>query len=137
ATLVALWSGLTALAGLAVGLPTLILARMGVGAAEAGGNPTAVSLIGDIVPEGRRATAIGAYYLAPGFGTVISFLVGGAVAATYGWRWTFLLAGGPGLLLALLLATTLRHPRRGGHAPVAPARKPPGLLAVLAYIFTT
>ena len=56
-----LWSAMTALCGLARTLPQFILARLGVGVGEAGYAPTAQSLIADLVPAERRATARGNY----------------------------------------------------------------------------
>ena len=110
--LVAVWSALTALAAFATGFWTLLLARVGVAAAESGGTPTNVSLISDQMPASRRATALGVYYMGPSIGTIIGFSVAGAVAAEYGWRAGFLVAGLPGLLLALILWRTVREPAR-------------------------
>lgn len=70
AGLLALWSGLTALSGLAGSYVGLLLARFGVGAAEAGSSPACMSLISDIFPAGRRASAIGIFYLSTAIGTV-------------------------------------------------------------------
>src|SRR5690606_13029058 len=50
AVLVLVWSGFTALAGFAQTFAHLLLARMGVGAAEAGGSPASMSIISDLFP---------------------------------------------------------------------------------------
>ena len=41
------------------------------------------------------------------------FIIGGYVAVTYGWRQAFLIIGVPGLVVALVIALTLREPARG------------------------
>lgn len=114
-----LWSGATALCGLATGFWTLVIGRAAVGTAEAGGSPTGMSLLSDYFGEDRRATAIGIWYLSSGIGLAIAFLVGGAIVQSAGWRWAFVAAGVPGLLLAPILLLTVREPRRGGLDGVA------------------
>jgi len=56
-----LWSGMTALCGLAQNFSQLLLARVGVGVGEAGCTPAAHSLISDMVPVERRSSAIAFY----------------------------------------------------------------------------
>lgn len=107
-----IWSLLTALSAFATGFMTMFLSRMGVGAAEAAGPSTTVSLLSDSFTPKERPTAIGIYYMHASIGTGLIFLIGGWTAEHFGWRACFLLAGFPGLLLALLIATTLREPRR-------------------------
>lgn len=110
-----LWSGATALCSLATGFWTLLIGRAAVGTAEAGGSPTGMSLLSDYFGEDRRATAIGIWYLSSGIGLAIAFLVGGVIVQTAGWRWAFVAAGVPGLLLAPILLLTVREPKRGAH----------------------
>ena len=109
--LVTVWSGLTTLAAFATGFWTLLLARVGVAAAEAGGTPTNVSIISDQIPAARRSTALGVYYMGAALGTIIGFSLAGTIAAEYGWRAGFLVAGLPGLLLGLVLSRTVRIER--------------------------
>ncbi len=54
----ALWSLMTALSGMATGFTSLALARVGVGVGEASASPAAYSLIADLFPRARRATAL-------------------------------------------------------------------------------
>lgn len=113
ASLLAVWSGMTALSGLAGSYVGLLLARLGVGAAEAGSSPTCMSLIADTFPPSRRASAIGLFYLSTAIGTGLVFLVGAAVAQHHGWRAMFFAAGLPGIVLAILLVWFLKEPSRG------------------------
>lgn len=108
------WSGATALCGLAAGFWSLFLGRAAVGTAEAAGSPTGMSLLSDYFEKERRATAIGIWYLSSGIGLAIAFFVGGAIVQSHGWRWAFFAAGIPGLLLAPLLLFTVKEPPRGG-----------------------
>jgi predicted MFS family arabinose efflux permease len=125
ATLLTIWSGLTALCALATGFWGLLLARVGVGAAESGGTPSNISILSDYFPPSRRSRAFGVYYMAPHLGTIIGFAAAGFVAMHYGWRAAFLLVGVPGLLLVLLLAKTVREPSRGGESVGAPLTSSP------------
>jgi MFS family permease len=107
------WSAATALCGLATGFWTLLIGRAAVGMAEAGGSPTGMSLLSDYFGKEKRSTAIGIWYLSSGVGLALAFIVGGAIIQHYNWRWAFLAAGIPGLLLAPLLYLTVREPKRG------------------------
>jgi len=113
------WSGMTALSALAQSFTQLALARVGVGLGEAGGSPPAHSLISDLFPIERRASALAIYALGIPFGGALGTLVGGWLGQLYGWRIAFAAVGLPGILLALLVRFTLREPLR---AP-APARR--------------
>lgn len=107
------WSGFTVLAGFAQNFTQLLLARMAVGAAEAGGSPTSMSMISDLFPPKKRSTAMGVLFLSTAIGAAASALIGSYVAAHYGWRAAFLIAGIPGALFALLLLLTVKEPKRG------------------------
>jgi len=107
------WSGMTALCGLAQNFLMLLLARIGVGVGEAGASPPSHSLISDYFPIETRATALSIYALGIPFGSMIGNMVGGWGAEALGWRNTFVLVGVPGILIALLIWITLREPPRG------------------------
>lgn len=109
----AFWSSMTILCGLAHTYVQLFFARMGVGIGEAGGSPPSHSIIADYFSPGERATALGIYSTGFTIGTVIAFLAGGVVEHYLGWRTAFIVVGVPGLLLAAVVALTLREPVRG------------------------
>jgi predicted MFS family arabinose efflux permease len=109
----ALWSAMTALCGLARSFPLLVLARLGVGLGEAGYAPAAQSLIADLVRPERRATALSIFSLGIPIGMLIGAVAGGWLGQALGWRMAFLLLGAPGIVLAGVLALTLREPARG------------------------
>lgn len=127
----AVFSGMTALCGLATNFWQLALARFGVGVGEAGTNPASHSIIADLYPMSARSTAMAVFALGPHVGLILGFVLGGWVNQWYGWRVAFLAAGLPGLLLAAVLQWTLREPARG-HADGVSAgvKEPPPLAAV-------
>lgn len=137
AALLGAWSGLTALSGFAKSFIVLLLARAGVGAAEAGASPTIISLISDYFEPRRRSFAIGVCYMSTAFGVSASFLIGSLVAAAYGWRAAFWVAGIPGLVLAGAIFATLREPARGATDSAGEAQGSiiaPPMFSALSYI---
>lgn len=114
---VLVWSGFTALSGVAWSFASLFLFRLGVGVGEAGCAPAANSLIGDLFPATQRARAIGIFMLGLPLGLAASFLLSGLVTEwTGGWRSALLMAAAPGLVLGLL-ALRLPEPARGAADP--------------------
>ena len=109
----ALWSGFTALSGLAANATQLALARIGVGIGEAGCSPPAHSLISDYFPKEKRASALSIYSLGIPFGQMFAFLAGGWVLENLGWRNAFFVVGIPGILLAIIMKLTVKEPIRG------------------------
>ncbi|WP_428680761.1 spinster family MFS transporter [Sphingopyxis sp.] len=106
------WSGFTALCGVARNFTELLLARIGVGVGEAGCTPAAHSLITDYVPREQRGRALALYSLGVPVGSLAGLVLGGILLATLGWRAAFLIAGVPGILLAIIVWFTLDEPRK-------------------------
>lgn len=112
ATALLVWSGFTALCGIARNFGELLLYRVGVGVGEAGCTPAAHSLITDYVPREQRGWALSLYSLGVPLGSLAGLVMGGVLVATLGWRAAFLIAGLPGVLLAGVVWFTLDEPRR-------------------------
>jgi MFS family permease len=108
-----IWSGMTALGGLARNALQLTLSRFGVGVGEAAGTAPSTSMISDLYPGEHRSTAMAVYQLGPVFGGFLGSFVGGWVNQYYGWHAAFFVAGIPGVLVALLFRFTVREPKRG------------------------
>lgn len=123
ASLVA-WSLMTILCGVSQSYFQLLLCRIGVGVGEAGGNPASHSLITDIFSRRRYATALAIFSLGAPCGALIGAVLGGFISQGWGWRTAFLIVGPPGILLALLIMTTVREPARGQASGVVPADAP-------------
>jgi MFS family permease len=108
-----LWSLMTAVSGFVNNYAQLLAARIGVGVGEAGGSPPSHSIISDIFPPHKRATALGFYSTGVNIGILFGFLLGGWLNEYFGWRVAFMVVGGPGILLAILVKITLAEPIRG------------------------
>lgn len=106
------WSLLTAASGLTQTFWQLFAVRLGVGIGEASCAPAAASLIGDLFPPKRRAAAMSFFMMGLPIGIALSFLVSTQIAANYGWRAAFYVAGVPGLLCAVAVFF-VREPQRG------------------------
>jgi predicted MFS family arabinose efflux permease len=109
----AVWSGMTALSGLAQNFWHLLVARIGVGVGEAGCSPPAHSMIADYYPASQRSTALGIYSLGIPVGIMFGFFAGGWMNEFFGWRAAFFVVGIPGILLAVLVRFSVREPVRG------------------------
>jgi len=103
---VALWSLMTALCGQANSFFTLFLG-------EAGAYPPSTALLADYFPEQQRGRACAVLASAIPAGVFVGFMIGGVVAQHWGWRAAFSLVGLPGVLLGLLVFTSIREPARG------------------------
>jgi len=132
---VGLWSFMTAFSGLAQQYWQLLLARIGVGVGEAGGSPPAHSIISDIFPPHKRATALAFYSTGVNIGILFGFLFGGWLNEYFGWRVAFLVVGVPGILLAIIVRTTLAEPIRG-FAEKKTATEPVPLTSVLSLLWS-
>jgi predicted MFS family arabinose efflux permease len=109
----ATWSAMTALSGAAQNFWHLFLARLGVGAGEAGCLPPAWSILCDHVPLKRRPTIFAIHGAGLYAGIMVGMVLAGWLGQIIGWRWTFVVLGLPGLALALVVWLTLREPVRG------------------------
>ena len=107
------WSAMTMLSGSASNFLQMLVFRIGVGAGEAGCIPTSHSLIADLTPPEKRAGAFAVFTAGATLGLMFGLAFGGWLSTQVGWRWTFVLFGTPGLLLAALVVFTLKEPERG------------------------
>jgi len=116
------WSLGTVLTGYAATFAWLLLFRVLVGVGEASYATISPSLISDTFGPARRNNALTIFYVAIPVGAALGNILGGQIAAEYGWRHAFILAGLPGLMLALVLLP-FREPARG-QAEGATVEKP-------------
>ena len=112
----ALWSGFTALGGLAGSYWQLFTTRGVVGVTESSYLPSAQALLADYFPDRGRAQAMGIFWIGLAVGGVMAVWVGGHLATAFGWRATLVLVGLPGFLFAVLMAR-LKDPRPARRAP--------------------
>jgi predicted MFS family arabinose efflux permease len=130
----ALWSGATALCGLAMNFPQLLAARMAVAIGEAGAGPAGHSMIADLFPHGKRATALAVFSCGVPIGILVGLLAGGWLNQAFDWRTAFVVVGLPGVVLALVLAVALKEPPRSHPELMAGAQSWREALAVLMKI---
>lgn len=110
---VGLWSFMTAISGLVQNYSQLLAARVGVGIGEAGGSPPSHSIVSDIFPPEKRASALSFYSTGVNLGILFGFLFGGWLNEFFGWRVAFMVVGIPGIILAFIVRATVKEPIRG------------------------
>ena len=80
----------------------LMAARALVGLGEAGYGSVGAALIAGLFPARLRAGLLAAFFASASVGSVIGVMLGGLIAARWGWKAAFGVVGIPGLLLALM-----------------------------------
>ena len=110
---VGIWSLATSFTVFANNFLTLFVSRAVVGVGEAGYSPSSQALLSDYFRQKWRGRVMGWWAVSGQVGLLIGVILGGVVAGLYpgAWHLAFLVAGVPGLLLALI-AWRLREPRR-------------------------
>ncbi|MEM7098715.1 MAG: MFS transporter [Pseudomonadota bacterium] len=129
------WSFMTVISGAVQNYFQLLLARIGVGIGEAGGSPPAHSIISDIFPPQRRASALSIYSMGVNIGVLFGFLFGGWLNELFSWRVAFVVVGVPGILIALLVRFSLREPTRGLVEARSASEKAPPLKEVMGLLW--
>jgi len=99
----AIWSLATWGTGMAKSYGGLVLARVMVGAGEAGYNPAGYALIAAWYPERLRGTMVGLFNMAQPLGIGLGVILAGHLASEFGWRAVFGVLALPGLLLAFVM----------------------------------
>jgi MFS family permease len=121
------WSLGTALCGAAQNVAQLFSARFVVGAGEAVNGPACYAILADLFPRERMPRAVTLLQVGTMLGPAVALVLSGwvlhvfldmqpvhvAFGVLHGWQLVFVLVAAPGLLVALLIAATLRDtPRR-------------------------
>ncbi|MGE3866744.1 MAG: spinster family MFS transporter, partial [Hyphomonadaceae bacterium] len=108
-----LWSGMTALCGMATNFLMLLAFRCGVGVGEAGCAPGCHSLLTDYFEPKQRTMAFSIYGLGVPLGGMSGAIIGGVLTQYVDWRFALIAVGFPGMILALILKLTVKEPERG------------------------
>jgi predicted MFS family arabinose efflux permease len=137
ASVIVLWSIMTALCGAAVGFVTLLLARIGVGIGESGSAPAIQSMLADYYPPNRRASAISMQTIGVYAGILLGFLFGGWISEAFGWRTAFVVIGLPGVLIAIWFWLTVKEPVRGQIENVVDSGRTPTFGETLRYLWSS
>jgi MFS family permease len=117
AAMAALWSIATLLCGLAQSYHQMLAARLLVGLGEAAYGSVGIAVIISVFPPRLRATLTGAFMAGGLAGQVVGVGIGGAVAASHGWRAAFMAIGLAGLILALIYPLVVRESRLSSEEP--------------------
>ena len=129
----ALWSGFTALCGLAVSFGQLFLCRVGVGVGEAGGVAPSYAVIADQFPPESRARAFAIFSFGVPLGSALGIMLGGWLATRFDWRTAFLVLGIVGMLFAPIFHRAMRR-RAPEPAPSPGGANPPDLRRLLGIV---
>ncbi len=119
------WSLMTAVTGFAGSIWQLGIARFFMGVGEGCGLAPSQSLLSDLFSRARRPMVMAVLATASSVAAIVYSPAAGWIAHHWGWRWTFYLAGIPGIILAALFLLTVKEPPRrriSGEAAPAPAR---------------
>lgn len=109
------WSGFTALCGMAGNFWQLFAFRVGVGVGEAGGVAPSYAVISQYFPPEKRARAMSIYSMGIPVGLAAGVLLGAAIAKAVDWRAAFVVVGIAGIVLAPIFRLVVKEP------PKAPA----------------
>ena len=80
----------------------LFAARAAVGLGEAGYGSVGAAVIASHFPSRLRGMLLAGFFASASVGSVLGVMLGGVIAAKWGWQAAFGVVGVPGLLLALL-----------------------------------
>jgi len=125
------WSGMTAVCGMAQNFWQLFLGRVGVGIGEAGGVAPAYSLISDFFPPNQRARALSVYSFGIPIGSALGIVFGGIIATLVDWRFAFIVVGIAGIVIAPIFRATVREPVRGAFDAAGTEGRPASLREII------
>ncbi len=133
------WSLICMATALSRRFATLLLLRAAEGVGETFYMPASMSMLSDYHGPATRSRALGLHQTSVYIGTIGGGFFAGYIGQSYGWRWSFIIFGGLGVVLGLILVWTLREPQRGGtERPVLPQSSDwSGEVAALRLLFTT
>ena len=97
-----LWSLATVSCMWVRGYSQLLAARSVVGLGEAGYGSVGAALIASHFPARLRGALMAGFFASASVGSVLGVMLGGLIAARWGWQAAFGVVGLPGLMLALL-----------------------------------
>ncbi len=119
------WSAICAATAAVTGFRGLFSMRALEGIGEAFYFPASMSLVSDYHGPATRSRAIGAHQTSVYVGTIAGGFFAGLIGQQYGWRWSFIVFGGLGILLGFVLSRWLREPKRGQAEQLVVATKLP------------
>ncbi len=108
-----LWSVICMATALSRRFVHLFVFRAAEGLGETFYFPASMSMVSDYHGKETRSRAMGLHQTSVYIGTIGGGFFAGLIGQHYGWRWSFIVFGGLGILLGFVLHKYLREPRRG------------------------
>ncbi|HZN09226.1 MAG TPA: MFS transporter [Pyrinomonadaceae bacterium] len=87
------------------------VARAALGIGEAGNFPAAIKTVAEWFPKKERAFATGLFNAGSNVGAIVAPLTVPWIAATWGWRWAFIITGAIGFLWLVFWLPLYRRPQ--------------------------
>lgn len=136
------WSAICMATALSRNIGTLLTFRAAEGLGETFYFPASMSLLSDYHGPATRSRALGFHQTSVYTGTIAGGFFAGLIGEVYGWRWSFLVFGGLGIVLGTVLNRWLVEPPRTAAAPHMPFsqfaamvwRNPTALLLMGAFL---
>jgi sugar phosphate permease len=107
------WSIICMSTAFSRGFNMLFALRAAEGLGETIYYPASMSMVSDYHGKETRSRAIGLHQTSVYAGTIAGGFFAGLIGQHYGWRWSFIVFGGLGVLLGFVLNKFLREPKRG------------------------
>ena len=118
------FSLLSGFSGIANGMASLLLIRAIMGVSEGAFCPTSFATTNDASKPSRRGLNLGIQQSTfPLFGLAFGPIIATQLLQVTSWRWIFVMVAVPGLILAVLLAITIREP--ASMAEAGPVQRAP------------
>ena len=115
------WSLICMATALSRNFGALLFFRSAEGLGESFYFPASMSLLSDYHGQPTRSRALGLHQTSVYIGTIAGGFFAGWIGQHYGWRWSFVVFGGLGILLGIVLNQWLIEPTRSQTEPRAPA----------------
>ncbi len=131
------WSVICMVTAISRNFGTLLFFRSAEGLGETFYFPASMSMLSDYHCPATRSRALGFHQTSVYVGTIAGGFFAGLIGQHYGWRWSFVVFGGLGIVLGLVLNRWLIEPARTGAAPHASASNflnPTALLLMGAFL---
>jgi len=119
------WSAICVSTAAVSGFRGLFTMRALEGMGEAFYFPASMSLVSDYHGPATRSRAIGIHQTSVYIGTIAGGFFAGLIGQRYGWRWSFVVFGGLGILLGFVLSRWLREAKRGAAERIEVSAKLP------------
>ncbi len=130
------WSAICVATGISKNFTQLFLFRAAEGLGETFYYPASMSLLSDYHGKDTRSRAMGVHQTSVYMGTVAGGFFAGWIGQQYGWRWSFYVFGGLGIVLGLILHRMLIEPVRGASEDAEVPAVPISYPAFLKSLFT-